>query len=209
MNTKFKYFTLLELLIVIAVIGILLTLLLPSLNRAKERGYDAVCRSNISQWGVMLTQLITTQDTNTGQFPAHKRIRNKCLNAAGYTGTKAYHKELKVKYSCPSLKNTIKQAKILKGGLSGYHPNGYITGKRPFLSQIDNPSELIFWGEGLIEGDNYNIEIGTGGDLKATDDGRHMGRSSNVWIVDGHVESGTYVKFANIEHPPLFEFYLP
>ena len=46
----YKYhFTLLELLIVIAIIGLLLTLLLPSLMSARERSRRAVCLSNLAQ----------------------------------------------------------------------------------------------------------------------------------------------------------------
>ena len=44
-----KRFTLLELLIVIAIIGILMTLLLPSLSKSKELSIRAVCLSNQQQ----------------------------------------------------------------------------------------------------------------------------------------------------------------
>ena len=42
-------FTLLELLVVMAVVAILASLLLPALSRAKETGRRTVCLSNLSQ----------------------------------------------------------------------------------------------------------------------------------------------------------------
>src|SRR5689334_20819517 len=58
-------FTLVELLVVIAVIGILAALLLPALGSAKEKARSANCISNLRQWAI--TWKIYT-DENQGSF---------------------------------------------------------------------------------------------------------------------------------------------
>jgi type II secretory pathway pseudopilin PulG len=59
---KRKRFTLLELVVIIAIIGILITILLPSLNEARLSAQSAVCKSNMQQ--IYRGQMLYAKENN-------------------------------------------------------------------------------------------------------------------------------------------------
>ncbi len=68
----YKKFTLIELLIVVAIIAILVSMLLPSLSKAREKGKRAVCLNNLSQ--LHKTNVLFRNDNET--FPRGNAVKD-------------------------------------------------------------------------------------------------------------------------------------
>ena len=59
-------FTLIELLVVIGIIALLISVLLPALSKARDTANNAVCLSNLRQWGLGIQMY---SDQNHGELP--------------------------------------------------------------------------------------------------------------------------------------------
>ncbi|MEX2671855.1 MAG: type II secretion system protein [Phycisphaeraceae bacterium] len=66
-------FTLIELLVVVGIIALLMAILLPALQRAREEALKVSCASNLRQWGIGFA---TFASDNNGQFPNNMAARN-------------------------------------------------------------------------------------------------------------------------------------
>src|SRR6478672_1406063 len=108
-------FTLIEMLVVIAILALLAALLLPGLHRAKGAAESAVCKSNLRQLGITLNLYV-------GDFQCYMTWKspdmgtNRWLELRPYL-PKVFPSVLEWPFTCPA-------ARRLPGVIYGYNSSG-------------------------------------------------------------------------------------
>lgn len=201
MNTRItsrSAFTLLELLVVLAVIGILLGVVATYTSGAKEKARSVECKKNLGDWAKGLGMLV--DDSRTHSFPAagsgaakdEKAWYNTIARYVDVKPLKDYEEGekmpvpnagIKSVYVCPAANN-----RTSSGDLFSYSYNSHLNpdGKTLRASNVKNASELVAFMDAprasAYSADETMV-------LSETTDSFRHGGMMNIAFCDGHVGS--------------------
>ncbi len=207
-SRRVKGFTLMEILVVLAIIAILSAILLPVFARAREQGRITQCKSNLHQIGLAMQQYA---DDN-GRYPFWLTTG---LPTAGYSADGPgwayrifpYVGNLQL-YRCPSKGPTdgviedVTPADGLKQLWSvhytDYQMNIYLSGLPS--TQVKRPANMVMLRDSSdLESTNSSVySFGYSGTPHTT----HLGRA-NYLFVDGHVKLIAYTNSDICDQPNL------
>ncbi len=226
MNIRRQSFTLIELLVVIAIIAILAAMLLPALNRAREKGRSTKCISNLKQIGMAFHMYA---DENNESYPGAQNAY-----AGGYPWPELL---LDLKYlssyqvvqcasaAVPMEKGDANHTDFLAGNNSSYGLNFCTVGMNPTwpnhsfapphgrseISKWNNDSRLILIGD-VVNRKTIPGNSDTGHTLAygSVYPGyitvkwnpsfvRHQNKANSV-MADGHVQGLSTTELLDINH---------
>jgi len=196
-------FTLLELLVVLAIIGILVALLLPAISQAKKRAQGIQCVANLHQHGLALHGCLADDHSYPKNWVHELEQQGLHLSRTGtnFWGTGVWHcpsaqwninfAALRVTPTCYGY-NSYGVAKVGNNtntlGLLG--PGSSVTRARIRESEVACPSEMMAIGDSFDGSMDFmhtpSDELVRYGNTFS----RHQGKA-NVLFCDGHVESPT------------------
>ncbi|WP_419647203.1 prepilin-type N-terminal cleavage/methylation domain-containing protein [Victivallis vadensis] len=208
-------FTLIELLIVIAIIAILAAMLLPALNKARDKARMSACAGNLRQLTMM--SIGYALDNGEMQPPMreandkpwwHNMLLKYCYPGRGYSTTKdavfqinnkndGNKEELrKVYFSCPAAAATGRMVTpSYARNFYLYLPGSNQWFSAPQLTRGRYPAQTLFYADTIVKiAANYNQCDANLSPAKVG--GMHNGRVNVSWV-DGHASVALIPQLTN------------
>ena len=203
----FRAFTLMELLVVIALIGIMAALLLPVLGRGKESARSVSCLNNLHQLGIA-TQTYTT-DSRSLVPPFRTWLATKPGDLT--TGNLYPYLKSKAVYICPADNSTLRGAPAYRAAIIA--PRNYSYGMSCGYchslnsSNFRQPDKTLLFMEGNLATNDYSGLVGPTGWLPVAPSliFRHNNRG-HLLMADLHLEAMNKNQFGNVAQTKRFWF---
>lgn len=211
---KWSGFTLIEVLVVIGIIALLAAVLFPVFVRARGKGHQATCASNLKQIG--LATFLYTQDDDGMMFPTlghasddgdvtewcfRKVARNPNYSLDKSGGYLSRYIKSEGIWTCPAEPDLMipygVNIAFLRAEVAGGHPIQF--------AQVSAPSETILATERASNSSNWwdqKPAVYLPSDRAALARGRHFGLANVLWI-DGHISARRPIASYSVKAPDL------